>query len=301
MKTALSFVVAVIPGFAIADCTTESAFLRAAFESRNYTITRMDEVTNNQGSCEVDDIFLEQGAVTLRIAHAKWRLEGLEALTANEGQVSLNADVTDLVISPRTDDRWVTYMLTEQNRRNTIDITLSATWDFPDGTLEVAALDVDLPGDNRVVYAFRVTGATQPLLTGDPAALQAVSLEHMVLEIENRGFADALILGPLITSLSDVPGAPETVVEGTKRDLRALVSNLPGDVFGTDTKSALINLISAGPVPWGEVLVQIVPAPTIALAPFFEAALLPVTPDSISALFQGGQVKVSFIEDTSQN
>ena len=301
MKQALIFAFAVVPAVAGADCNSESVIFRSALESRGYVVEAFGEVAEIDGTCGVQGIAFAEENLAVEIAELSWQLKGLEALTSGTGVLSFEATLTDLRMSPRTPDRWVSYMLSEQNRRNTIDATFNLTWDLATGQLAINNLDVDLPGDNRVVYDLHIAGATPALLTGDPAALQAVSLNHMALTIVNHGFADSLILGPLIARLSEVPGAPETVIEGTKRDFRALVSNLPGDVFERDTKSALIDLIAAAPVPWGELSIRIVPNPTISLAPFFDAALQPITPDSISTLFQGGRVEVTYIEDSSEN
>jgi len=300
MKGALALALTLAPTFASGDCKSDSAFFQAAIESRGYVIEAIGDVQEAGEACSLEGLAFTEENLTVDIAKMTWRLQGLDALTTGEGRLSFEATLTDLRLSPRTSDRWVSYMLAQQNRRNTIDATFSATWDLPTGVLVVETLDIDLPGDNRMTFDQRVSGATTALLTGNPAALEALSLDHMALTIKNRGFADSLILGPLIASLAEVPGAPETVIEGTKRDFRALVSNLPTDVFDADTKTALVRLIDAGPVPWGELTVQIVPNPTIALAPFFAAPLQNLTPDSVSTLFQGGKVEVTFEEDTGE-
>ena len=301
MRPVLALALILAPTLASADCNSESAVFRAALESRGYVIDNLGTPSEEYGTCRIEGIAFAEENLTVDIAQMSWRLQGLEAFAAQSGLLTFDATLTDLRMSPRTPDRWVSYMLAQQNRRNTIDATLSAAWNLTTGRLEIETLDIDLPGDNRITFDQSVTGMSAALLTGSREALQTLSLDHMALTIENRGFADTLILGPLIARLSQVPGAPETVIEGTKRDFRALVSNLPADVFDADTKSALVNLIAAGPVPWGELTIRIVPAPSISLAPFFEAPMQSLTPDSVSALFQGGKVEVTFAEDTNQN
>lgn len=298
MKHALALALLAAPTFAFADCTSQSAFFSAALESRGYVIEAMNDVVERDGNCALEGIVFTEENLTVDIAEVSWRLEGLEALTSGAGVLTFDAVLTDLRLSPRTTDRWVSYMLAQQNRRNTIDATFNASWDFTAGTLEITSLDIDLPGDNRVTFTQSVSGATASLLTGNYTALEALSLDNMALTIENHGFADALILGPLVARLSDVPGSPETVMDGTKRDLRALVSNLPTDVFDADTKSALVQLINAGPVPWGELTIKTVANPTISIGPIFAAGIYNFTPESISALFQGGRIEVTFDEDT---
>ncbi|NNL17695.1 MAG: hypothetical protein HKP37_03035 [Boseongicola sp.] len=286
------------PTFAFADCASESLLFGAALESRGYAVREIGEVQQADEACSLESIVFSEENLIVDIAKMTWHLQGHDGLSSGEGLLNFNATLTDLRMSPLTTDRWVSYMLAQQNRRNTIDAMFSASWDLTNGVFEIETLDVDLPGDNRVTFEQRVSGADTALLTGNPTALQALSLDHMALTIENRGFADTLILGPLVASLSEVPGAPETVVEGTKRDFRALVSNLPPDVFDTDTKNALVNLIDAGPTPWGELTVKIAPNPSISLAPFFAAQFQNLTPDGVSKLFQGGKVEVTFAEDT---
>lgn len=301
MKQAFALALLAAPTFAFADCASQSAFFKTAVESRGYVIEAIGEVTEVNGRCTVEDIAFAEENLAVDISEVNWRLQGLEALTSGQGVLTFDATLTDLRLSPRTTDRWVSYMLAQQNLRNTIDATFNASWDFTAGTLEIATLDIDLPGDNRVTFKQNVSGATAALLTGNPTALQSLSLDHMALTIENSGFADSLILGPLIARLSEIPGAPETVIEGTKRDFRALVSNLPADVFDANAKAALVNLINAGPVPWGDLRIEVVANPTISIAPFFAAAVQNITPDGVSALFQGGRVKVTFTEDTVEN
>lgn len=300
MRQALALALASVPAIANADCTSESEFFSTALESRGYVIESIGFVGELNGTCNLKGIAFAEENLSVNVAEITWRLHGLEALSSGSGLLSFGATLTDLRISPRTNDRWVSYMLAQQNRRNTIDATFNASWDLTTGKLEISALEIDLPGDNRIAFDQRVSGATAALLTGSPAALQTLSLDHVALTIENRGFADTLILGPLIARLSEVPGAPETVVEGTKRDFRTLVSNLPTEVFDAGTKSALVDLINAGPAPWGDLKLEIVANPTISLAPFFAAAVQNMTPDSVSTLFQGGTVEVTFTEDTGE-
>ena len=301
MKHVLALAFATVPTLANADCASETAFFSAAVQSRGYVIDAIGEVVEADGKCTIQSIAFQQENVVIDIAEMVWNLQGLEALSTGAGLLSFDATLTDLRISPRTPDRWISYLLSEQNRRNTIDATFSASWDLTAERLEITTLDIDLPGDNRVAFEQSISGATTSLLTGNPAALQAVSLDHMALLIENRGFADSLILGPLVARLSEIPGAPETVIEGTKRDFRALVSNLPGDVFDDATKTALVALINAGPAPWGVLDIEISANPAISLAPFFAAAGQNITPDSISTLFQGGTLSITFLEDTGEN
>ena len=299
MRYLAAIVLAVAPTMVTADCSSERAILLSALHSSNYTLQDPGTFAEDQGTCRQSDLVLAQDILTIEVASLIWRLEGIEALTIGSGRISLTGDLDGLRITPRTEDAWISYMLAEQNRRSDIDATLFVWWDFPDGRFELASLDIDFPGENRFSFGFRATGVSPQLLRGDTTALKTLVLEHLALEVENRGFADGLILGAVIGKLSAVPGSPESVIDGTKRDLRALVSNLPGNVFDADTKAALVALITAGPVPWGEVFVQIATQSPIPLAPFL--SLGAITPDTLSAAFLGGTVSVIFNEEAVEN
>jgi len=299
VRNLAAIVLVIAPTIVTANCSSERAILLSALHSSNYTLRDPGIFTEDQGTCRQSDLVLAQDILTIEIASLIWRLEGVEALTNGSGRISLTGDLDGLRITQRSEDAWISYMLAEQNRRNDIDATLFVSWDFPDGRFELASLDIDFPGDNRMSYGFRATGVSPQLLAGDTTALQTLALEHLTLAVENRGFADGLILGAVIGKLSAVPGSPESVIDGTKRDLRALVSNLPGDVFDADTKAALVALITAGPVPWGEVFVQIATQSPIPLAPFLSLGAM--TPETLSAASLGGTVSVIFNEETFEN
>jgi len=299
MKALAACAFAMAPTLAAADCTSERAFLLSALQSSGYTVQDSGTFVEDQGACRQSDLVLSQRVLTITITSLDWRLEGFEALTTGSGLISLRADLDGLRITPRTEDAWVSYMLAEQNRRNDIDGTLAVSWSLPDGRVDLATLEIDLPGENRMAYTVRATGVSPQLLTGDLAALQTLALEHLALEIENHGFADGLILGSVIGIFSALPGSPNSVIDGTKRDLRAVVSNLPDDVFNADTKTSLIALINDGPAPWGKVFAQVATQSPIAIAPFLDLNAL--TPDTISAAFQGGSVEVTFTKDGPEN
>ena len=92
-------------------------------------IEAMNDVVERDGNCALEGVVFAEENLIVDIAEVSWRLEGLEALTSGAGVLTFDAVLTDLRLSPRTTDRWVSYMLAQQNRRNTIDATFNASWE----------------------------------------------------------------------------------------------------------------------------------------------------------------------------
>jgi len=251
---------------AVADCSSETDFVTGLLQQTGYSVVEAGDPFEADGRCRLAGLVLRENVIQLDIEAIAWALTGLEALESGDGEVALEVDLENLRFAPQTSDPWVNYMMHQQNRRNLIDGRLRASWDFGSGVFSVSELVIDLPGKNSFSYSSRTEGMSADLLTGAMGALAGVSLGEFELEIENHGFLDGAILGFLLGQFSGSPGSPETVVEATKQEALAWVSELPDAAFPAASKAALEALIDAGPAPWGTVSVSVVPESPIALA-----------------------------------
>ncbi len=300
MKKTLAALAICAPSMAFAACGSERALVESIFQSRGWTIESEGAFEDASGTCKINDIVLVAQNLSFDVEALTWRLEGLSGLSTGSGMISLNADLENLRMVARTSDPLVDYMLSEQNRRNLIDGTLSASWDLDAGLLEVASLRVDMPGENAVGLDFRVDGVSPAVLSGQIGDLDALSLEYLAIEIENRGFADGLILSFLVsamTGLTEAAGSPASVVEGTKREMSQMVRDLPDALFHDGSKDALLRLIADGPVPWGELFVQVAPTPPLAFSKLMELGFAPSVFDESALLqaFDGVEFLISYI------
>lgn len=297
---ALLTVLALFPSAVMADCRDEQAFVYETIAGNGWVVEAPGAMSQSDGLCRVTDVVLTQESLVFGLGSVSWRLEGLNALKAGAGRVSIDAGIDDFRFAPRVQDPWLNYMLAEQNRRNLIDATLRAGLDFEAGRLTVDGLKIDLPGENEIALDVAVRGVGPTLLTGLVSDLAALELERMSVAVENHGFADALILGFLVGRFSGVPGSPETVVEATKAELASIVRGLPGDVLPEDSKAALVALIDNGPAPWGRLSIDIEAAGGLPMSGFLALATStdPLSPDALRDAFSGAQIAIGFSPET---
>ena len=187
-------------------------------------------------------------------------------------------------------------MLREQNRRNTIDGTLSVSWDMDAGRFELETLTLDLPGDNAVSLAMRAEGLPPQILTGGAASGAAAAIEGLELIITNTGFADGLILSALGSAMSGLPGTPDRQMDATRRDAQVVVEDLPDTLLDAQSKAAVGTLIEDAPVPWGTLAITLAADPALPLLRFPALALSshPFDPAALGFAFDGAKIDIRF-------
>lgn len=279
------------------DCDAERAFLFDALGRNGWAVEDEGDSSEVFGACRTRDLVLLAEALRIEAALVEWRLSGLSALEDQSGLVTLEANLDNLRMVPTVDDPWVSYMLSEQNRRNLIDGTLTASWNLDDGAVELEEFTLDLPGENAVSVAFQTSGMTPALLAGRVTDFAALSVSRMEIVIDNNGFADGLILGYLVGAMSGLPGAPESQMNATRDDAMALVGGLPDGIFTAGSKDALTRLIADAPVPWGTLGLTLVADPALPLARLVPLALQPdpLSPDALTAAFDGAMLEVTYV------
>lgn len=278
------------------DCAVERDTLLGALARNGFAVEAEGTFSESFGKCRIRDMVVAEPALTLDIGMLEWDLEGLAALKAGAGMASLNATLDNLRMIPGADDPWIGYMLREQNRRNTIDGTLSVSWDMDAGRFELETLTLDLPGDNAVSLALRTDGLSPQILSGGVANAATAAVEGMELVITNTGFADGLILSALGSAMSGLPGTPERQMEATRRDARTVVEDLPDTLLNAGSKAALGALIDDAPVPWGTLAITLAADPALPLLRFPALALSsnPFDPSALGFAFDGAQIDIRF-------
>lgn len=292
-----------LPTIAWGDCATERSALFSVLENNRWTIDREGLFFSGEGRCRVSNIEISEENLELSISNLEWKIEGLTALQTGRGGLSLSAKIDNLQFSPRAGDAWASYLLKLQNQRNLIDASLRLNWDIGGKELVLSSLQIDLAGDNRIDLSSRVTGLGGEVLTGSVSELASVGVVELNLAVENRGFADGLILGFLAGQLSTLPGAPEAVVEATKSEAQKFVAGLPDDLLSNDSKSSLERLIDHAPLPWGKLIISLSADPALPIARFPILALQrdPTSPEALSAAFSGADISIDFAPDVAPN
>lgn len=279
------------------DCAVERDALLGALARNGFAVEADGTFSETFGTCRIRGMVLADPALTLDIGMLEWDLEGLGALQAGAGTASLNATLDNLRMIPGAEDPWIGYMLREQNRRNTIDGTLSVSWDMDATLLELETLTLDLPGDNGVSLGLRAEGLPPQILSGGVADAASAAIEGIELVITNTGFADGLILSALGRAMSGLPGTPDRQMEATRRDARIVVKDLPDTLLDEDSKAALGALIDDAPVPWGTLAVTLAADPALPLLRFPALALSsnPFDPAALGFALDGARIDVSFV------
>ncbi|MEM9852725.1 MAG: hypothetical protein AAF761_12110 [Pseudomonadota bacterium] len=278
------------------DCEVERDALLDALARNGFAVEAEGTFSETFGRCRIRDMVVAEPALTLDIGMLEWDLEGLAALDAGAGSASLNATLDNLRMIPGAEDPWIGYMLREQNRRNTIDGTLSVSWDMDTGRFELEALTLDLPGDNALSLAIRAGGLPPQILAGGVANAAAAAVEGMELVVTNTGFADGLILSALGGAMSGLPGTPERQMAATRRDARTVVEDLPDTLLDAGSKAALGALIDDAPVPWGTLAITLAADPALPFLRFPALALSsnPFDPAALGFAFDGAKIDIRF-------
>ena len=301
MRFALSALMLLAPAVSHAACVDQRNLALNTIAQQGFQVEAVGELTDADSRCRLDDLRLVSGTLEATVDRVAWHLAGTENLATAEGEVSLSLQVSGLRLTARVDDPWLNYMMAQQNRRNAIDARVETSWDLTEGHAELSQFEIDLPGENRFDLAYAVNGLTPQTLTGSSEALGAIGFERLKLEIEHRGFADAMILGFLVTQLQRLPGSPEALVAATKIEAQAIVGDLPDTVFDENTKNALISLIEEGPTPWGDLSLSITADPDLPLSRLIDLGLETDTlaPEALERAFDGVEVRLRFQPDTS--
>lgn len=279
-------------------CEVERDALVDALIRNGYSIEEEGAFTEQFSACRIRNMVVADRALTLDIGLLEWRLDGRAAVQTGAGVAKLSATLKDLRMIPSADDPWIGFMLREQNRRNTIDGDVSATWDLDRARLEIETLTLDLPGDNAVSLNLLANGVPAAVLRR-PLNAAAAELDRFELVMTNTGFADGLILSALGRLMSGLPGTPERQMDATKSDARARVGDLPDDLLNEDSKAALLDVIDELPVPWGTLAVTVTADPALPLLRFPALALSsnPFDPAALSFAFDGAEIGVTFTPD----
>ena len=289
-----AFVAALIPGVAAADCAVERDLVFDLMERNGLTLSDRGSFGQIASKCRIRGMQISADNVDIEVGLMEWRLKGLDLVASGRGQVSVDGRVEGLRIVPTAEDPWIGYMLSEQTRRNLIDAEVQAVWSLDDGALELDALQVDFPGDNELSLGFTIAGLTPRAIAGQIGDLAQISVESLGATVENNGFADGLILGALVGRMAEVPGSPETVIDGTKTELARAVSALPDTLFMGNSKRAVLSLIDDAPVPWGTGEVSLVAEEGLPVSRFLVLGVGPVTPEASGRALEGARIFVNY-------
>ena len=153
IRLAAAFLLLAAP--ALADCAAEQTFVQSAMAVNGFAVTGTGTLSDAE-PCRLEGMVIDLNNVVLDVSVVEWRLDGV-ASGALGDEVTLAVMVDDLRFNPSVPDRWVAYMLAEQNRRNTIDIDLDLVWRTKDQVLEVKELSIDLPRQNGVEMSSSIT------------------------------------------------------------------------------------------------------------------------------------------------
>lgn len=287
-----------LPAAAYGDCAVERQLALSMLGRSQFEVLKPGTLIETQTHCQLDGAVLSSGnALSLELGRLEWRIVGLETFgQGGVGRVALDLSVTGARIVPKTEDRWLSYMLDVQNQRNLIDVALDGSWDFESEVFEVNDFIVDLRGNNRMEARFKVSGLGAGVVLGDMTALSGLKLMSLQASIENGGFLDGLILGAVIGQLSSLPGTPESVMEATKTELAAIVAAWPDEVFDEESRGAITQVIADGPAPWGRVDIKLLTQDGISVqnipVPVIAGSIL--APDTIARAFEGARVAVQY-------
>lgn len=277
-------------------CDVERDVLLGTLARNGFAVETEGSFTETFGACRVRDMVLAGPTLTLDIGMLEWDLDGLAALQGGAGAAKLTASLDNLRMIPSVDDPWIGYMLREQNRRNTIDGTLSVSWDMDAARLELETLTLDMPGANALSVSLRASGVSPAILTGGPANAATAAVERLELVVTNQGFADGLILSALAGAMSGLPGTPESQMTATRRDAKAVVADLPDTIVNPSSKAALSALVDEAPTPWGTLAITLAADPPLPLLRFPALAVSsnPFDPAALGFAFDGATIDVTF-------
>jgi hypothetical protein len=299
MKLLAQIAALVWAGAAWADCVDERDAALALLGVHPMAFSDAGTLTGEEGTCLLEDVVFGQGdGLKIEIAALNWRASGLDALKANpDTPLSIDLTVTGLHVLPQTGDPWLDYSQRLQTRRNIIDGRFVARWDPVTGAVDIDRLAIALMGRNGLELVMRVTGADAILSAGWVQAAPAVRLERLTFSVENEGVMDGLIIGAILGQLTSLPGSPETVVNGTLREMQGLVALWPETIFPERSRAALIRLLQAGPLPWGRFELRLAEG-AVSLDRLLGLGLHPdpLGPEALAAAFDGAVFSVSFAE-----
>lgn len=287
-----AIVAALICGPALAECEAERNFVSAAIALNGVSVLDPG-VLIGTAPCRLEGLSIDLGDTMMRFDAIEWTLSGVDAGSLKEN-VHLVVDIDDLRFNTSVPDRWVAYMLAEQNRRNTIDVRLDLEWQASEQIIEIFEFSVDLPRRNGLRLSSRASGVGASLLSG--VGLDQVRLTALDVEIENTGFLDGVLLPVLIEQVRSVPGSPKSVMDATLAEVSGMIAGWPEAVFPGETRAELRELVESGPVPWGRVELSLRAPGGIGADRFVASALAgePMGTETLATLFEGVEISADF-------
>lgn len=183
--------------------------------------------------------------------------EGAQALVDGTVPERLALRVSDLRLVVQTGDAQLDYILAAQARANPIQADLALAWNREARDFRVEALDIDFPGDNRVMLAARVTGVD---LSGPEAArmsLTGAALAEADLTVQTHGLFEAYLLNGLANWFLSGDEDPAIRMEALKAEATVAARSLPEAAFPDPGRDALAALIAELPNPSGTLTLSV--------------------------------------------
>ena len=197
--------------------------------------------------------------------------------------------LTNLRLVVGMDHAQMDYLLAAQARSAPIQVSAALAWTAEARLLELEALEVDFPGENRLDLSARLAGVDLSSAGAMQMSLGSFALTEAVLEVQSHGLFEHYLLMPLGAAFLPEQGDMTAAAEALRAEALAGIAALPEAVVPGPSRAALAAVVAELPNPSGRLRILLRAAPGIGPVRLSGPALtgVPGTPEDVVALLQG--------------
>jgi hypothetical protein len=244
-----------------ADCVAIVAAAQPAMTSLQIPFT-LPAPTATDGWCVIGPTTVEPAGdyqPAYSFAALQFRGAGLAAFPAGQPPTTLDIQLRDLRVTPRTTDARLDYLLGLQGARSGIFVDIAAQYDPATRVLKLDRFDIDLPGNNAIGMTAQIDRLDLTSTSGLQMSVGTAGLTSLGLTATSNGLFETYLVLPLGNAL--LPEIPETIdhafyTASIIADTRATIASLPDTLIDAPSRGALDAVLAEMPHPWGKLTLQ---------------------------------------------
>lgn len=280
-----------------ASCQRVMEFILGRAISASAAVEDRGELTANGSRCQIDGMVFRDRVISYEIASISWDNNGLpDFLDTGMLPETIDFSIEDFRVVPRSGDPWMDYMFAVQNRGNTTDVEVRASWDDGQRVFSIDRLHFDFPGKNSVEFSGSIAGLDPLVQNTLREGLSGVRIGDQKLQVENEGYLESLFLPPFVGAMSGTGADPADYVDNLKARAIDLIADLPESIFSPASRDSLRALVADAPAPRGRLEVALEADGGLSMAPFVEMGLTLSDPgfSEYWAHFEGARIEVVY-------
>ncbi|MEO9824029.1 MAG: hypothetical protein ABJF50_06385 [Paracoccaceae bacterium] len=250
-------------------------------------------------TCRISGVEIptRDGHVSVATKTITWSGTDMERFV-NDGlpPTALSLSIEGISVRPEFGDKALSYLNEVQSRGRTVDLALSANWDFESRALTLAAFNLEFPQEDHIRLSADVEGVDLTSASTIQLSVGSATLTRFSADIRSLRMFQDYFLQPLGLALLNDSEDPAAKVLELKDTAKTQIGFVPDSILPTASKEAFLQIVDAMPELSGSLALNATAEPGLGAARFIPLAMSVgrKSPQQIWEVFEGVRIDATF-------